>query len=512
MRAWLLASLLVACAVPTSREAEGDGASDDEALTGTTGVERGIHFEGTVIVPSGATDDAIRVAIARQVKTALGALRETKVALNDRAARNNVDKWTKTTFGALARVVYRYDDRAVVTKTLASRSTVDFTMLAGNYDGYADVLKRDCSDDATTDTESLWYHFYPQSAACRARIREEVAAIGAERRDGTIGPREAARWFLPVTAKLDPPKVPAASYSPEYDRLFLNKDKITIYAFFGVDTDENNPDDILGVEAARFLRSMLRANPRFRPVRTAPFAWLLDFYVDGKKLEGVTYDQMLTWLVDKSGFPAGISDAAKTDLRKQAIGKLTERWIDWDLPLDINGRRTIVEVKSFYGYEDGSSDARQKAQWRYLEAFWYGDVFLYNGHSHFGRGPLEPTLYNAGNFNDRYQIMMVGSCMSFNYYQKDFLELKTGGSKNLETVVNGSASYVWGGGEVTARFVTGLISPKQPTYSELLESMRIDTPWGEKKYDPMRVVDGELDNTYSASTTPIAIKALPPLY
>lgn len=238
-------------------------------------------------------------------------------------------------------------------------------------------------------------------------------------------------------------------------------------------------------------------------MRTRPFAWLLDFYENGKKLEGVTYDKMLSWIVDKTG---------SVELRKQAIGKLAERWIDFELPIEVNGRRTIVEVKSFYGYEDGSFEARQRAQWRYLEAFWHGDVFIYNGHSHFGHGPLEPTLYHAGNFNDRYQIMLVGSCISYNYYQKDFLEMKPGGSKNLETIVNGLPSWVYGGGEVAARFVSGIISPKQPTYPELLESMRIDTPWGERGYDPMRVVDGELDNTYSRAAAPLTMKVLPPVY
>jgi hypothetical protein len=503
MRAVFLAGLLMACAVPNARDGEGDGAGSDEALTGTTGVERGIHFEGTVIVPESASDDAIRTAIARQVKSAIGALRDPRVSLNDRAARSNLNNWTKQVANGYAKVTYKYDDRAVVTKTLSSRSTIDLTMLAGDYGAYADVLKRDCSDDATTDTDSLWYHFQPQKAACKARIREEVKAIDAERREGFIGPKEASRWFLPVTAKLDPPRAPAVAYSPEYDRLFLNRDRVTIYAFGGVDKDETDPDDVLAIEHARFLRSLLRANPNFRPVRTEPFTWLLDFYADGKKLEGVTYDQMLSWIVDKTG---------TLDLRKQALAKLAERWIDWDIALEINGRRTIVEVKTFFGYEDGSWEARQHAQWRYLEAFWHGDVFLYNGHSHFGHGPLEPTLYNAGNFNDRYQIMLVGSCISFNYYQKDFLELKPGGSKNLETIVNGLPSWVWGGGEVSARFITGLISGRQPTYSELLESMRIDTPWGERGYDPMRVVDGEMDNTYSRATAPIAMKVLPPVY
>jgi hypothetical protein len=516
----LIPLFLASCTVPAADDNEGTGAASDDSLTGTTSAERGIHFEGTVYAPVDASDDAIRIAIARQVKTAIGALRQPKVALNDRAARSNVDpaKWTKTLLDVvdgsstskILKVTFRYDDRAVVTNTLASRSAIDFTVLADDYAKHADPIKRDCTDDPTTDTDSLWYHFMPQTAACRARIRAELTAIDADRRalgsrPGVIAASETRRWFLPLTAKIDPPKLPGAAFSPEYDRLF-DHDRLTIYAFFGVDKDETDPDDALAIEAARFLRSMLRASPNFRPVHTAPFTWLLDFNDPnniGKKLEGVTYDQMLGWIIDKS---------ASLDLRKQALAKLAERWIYWDLPVEVNGKKVVVEVRSFFGYEDGSFEARQRAQWRYLEAFWHGDVFLYNGHSHFGHGPLEPTLYGRHNFNERYQIMLVGSCISFNYYHQDFLEMKPGGSKNLDMIVNGLPSWVWGGGEAAARFVTGLVSGRQPTYPELLESMRIDMPWGERRYDPMRVVDGELDNQYSRSKTPLTIAPLPPVY
>jgi hypothetical protein len=515
---------LAACSVPATEVDDGRASGGDDSLTGTTSVERAIHFEGYVYVPVASSDDVIRTAIAREVKTAIGALRQPKVSINDRAARSNLDpaKWSKVALkvrdasgseSGILKVTYRYDDRAVVSNSLASKSTVDFTVLADDYAAHLDPLNASCVDEKT-DADSLWYHFQPQSSACRSKIAAEASAIDAERRTlpaGVIGPKEAARWFLPVTAKLDAPKLPGATFSPEYDRLLTGKDKVVIYAFFGVDSDETNPDDALAIEAARFVRSMLRGAPNFRPVHTDPFVWLLDFDLDGGKVEGVTYDQAMTWIVDRTGFPT--TDPGKQlSLRKQALAKLAERWIYWDLPLEVNGRATTIEVRNFFGYEDGSPDARQHAQWRYLEAFWYGDVFLYNGHSHFGHGPLEPTMYGPGNFNDRYQIALVNSCISFNYYHQDFLEMKPGGSKNLDMIVNGLPSYVWGGGEVAARFVTGLVSGKQPTYSELLGSMRLDTPWGEKAYDPMRVVDGELDNTFDRSKTPLTVKALPPVY
>ncbi len=349
---------------------------------------------------------------------------------------------------------------------------------------------------------------------------QAITAAAAKLSPGTISSAEANRWFLPITARLDPVKAGSPA-SPEYDRLFgigTDKSQVVIYAFFGVDKDENDPDDVLGVEAARFLRTILRARPNLRPTHTAPFTWLLDFQVDGKKLEGITYDRALTWVVDKSGYPAEVgADAAKIKLlRQQVMQKLAERWIYWDLPLSVKDSKGVqktvtVELRTFYGYEDGSADARQHAQWRYLEAFWYGDVFLYNGHSHFGHGPLEPTNYGAGNWNDRYQIMMVNSCLSFNYYQKDFLDMKPGGSKNLETIVNGLPSWVWGGGDVLARFVDGVIGARA-TYADLLQAMRLDTPWGEKGYDPMRVVDGEVDNAYSPTKAPLAVTTLAPVY
>src|SRR5581483_5786235 len=178
-----------------------DPISEDD-LTGTTGAERPIAFQGYVYVDPSATDDAIKVAIARQVKTAIGALRDTKVSLDDRGARSNLDpsKWTRTvvtvdgTQTKLLKVTYPYSDRAVVTKTLAGKSTVDFTVLFGDYAQHDAVLKQSCSDDPTTDTDSLWYHYAPQLASCQTKIKAELAQISAEHpANGAIGSVEASR-------------------------------------------------------------------------------------------------------------------------------------------------------------------------------------------------------------------------------------------------------------------------------------------------------------------------------
>jgi hypothetical protein len=63
-----------------------------------------------------------------------------------------------------------------------------------------------------------------------------------------------------------------------------------------------------------------------------------------------------------------------------------------------------------------------------------------------------------------------------------------------------------------ARLLVGLIDGKQRTYADLLSSMELDFAWGETGYDPMRVVDGELDNVFSQAKSPLSVTVLAPLY
>jgi hypothetical protein len=530
-------AVLAACSSSAGPRSASTGAD----LTGISGVERGVHFQGIVYVPTTAAVGDIDTAIAREVKTALGALQQPQVSIEDRGATNALTptKWNQQTLtvvdpanpGAAAtsivRVTYRYDDKAVVTHGLDRKNAVDFVMLADDYSKHTAPLEKDCSGNPTDDPASLWYDFLPTNPPCQTDIQNELGAIATEEsglagRALTIGPKEAGRWFLPVTAQLDAPTPPPQDYSPEYDRLYgvgTSKSQLVVYAFNGVDSDETNPDDILGQEAIRFLRTMLKGQPSFRPVDTNPFAMLEDIYVNGNKLANVTYDEMFSWILDQAGYPAEVGNDATAiaALRAQAMAKFTERWIYWDLPLSVkdtngNSRSLTVEVRFFYGDEASNPTAQQHAEWRYLEAFWYGDVFLYNGHSHFGNGPLDPQHYGPQNFNGNYQLVLVNSCLSYNYYHDDFFGYKPGGTQNLDMIVNGLPSYVWGGGQATGSLLVGLLDGKQHTYRELLTLMEIDTPWGENGYEPMRVADGELDNQFSQTKTPLGVTVLPPVY
>lgn len=536
---WSVAPLtfaLAACSGAPEGSVESPVA-DDAELTSTSGVERPVQFASYVYAPVGSSDRVIGDTIARQVKTALGALRAPQIGLRDRAASNarNPQKWTRETVTVvdpkapsaapqqLLRVRYTYDDRAVVARKYDRLSSTPLTLLFGDYAAKAATVKASCSDDKQSETDSLWYHFAPELTSCRTLMSTESSALVAERKalgadTLKVGPAEVSRLFMPLTMKLGAAVAGSTTAAPEYDRLFgLGTDRTTVqvYAFFGVDSNSEDPNDALGREAVAFFRSMLRAMPNLRVVQTQPFSMLLDLYVDDRKIEGVTYDLLTSWILGEAAYPSvvGTDPARILAFRKQCLAKLTERAIDLTVPMQVarNGQTVArqLNVRFFYGYEDGSPEARQKATWRYLEAFWHGDVFLYNGHSHFGHGPLEPTAYGSANFNDRYQLMLVNSCLSYNYYHDDFFTMKPGGTKNLDKIVNGLPSSVRGSGAVTAALVAGLFDGKQSNYATLLGGMQKAAPM---QMEALRLVDGELDNVFSQAKTPLTVTFGAPVY
>jgi len=135
-----------------------------------------------------------------------------------------------------------------------------------------------------------------------------------------------------------------------------------------------------------------------------------------------------------------------------------------------------LEIRTWHGWEDGTPDIRLHARWRYLEAFWNADVFAYMGHSHFGHGPLEPWEYSGANFPNRYQVMLFNSCLSFNYYDEDFLAMHPQGSKKLDVVVNGLPAYWVGMGQASGNFVASVVGGSA-SWPQVLTSMKVDLPW-----------------------------------
>ena len=506
-----LAFLLSACAIT------GEGSSPDD-LTSVDGNQAIIDFDGFVDVAPGASDAVAKDAIHRELKSALGALREQGIGIADRDAQRNLATMALTRQpmqilggGTVDRVRYHYHDTALVERGHSTSATIDLTMLFGDYVAHAQELIPICADEPT-DADSLWYHYQPRTQyACAQAIQTEQQAIDRDRQQLTslttqITPSDANRRFLATRATLSP-VAGAPDKWPEYDQLWgfagdPARQKIVVYSFFGVNADESDPHDDGLVEYLRFERELRHRMPDLRVTETSPQAMLLDFYLDGQKLPNITWDDVERWVVDGTGFPT--TDAAKqADLLRQVQRAFSERWIVWSEQATAtrNGqtRTMTIELRTWHGWEDGSDDIRLHARWRYLEAFWNADIFSYTGHSHFGHGPLEPWEYSGANFPDRYQVMLINSCLSFNYYDEDFLSMHPGGTTKLDVVVNGLPAYWMGMGQATAAYVASVLGGSTSSWSswrQVLTQMAVDLPW-QHGYDPMRAVNGELDNTFT---------------
>ncbi len=514
MRFAYLALLLPACIASET------GSSND--LTSSDGKVYTIDFDAFVDVAPGAADDVARDAIHRELKSALGALREQGIGVQDRDAQDNLAqmKLDRTTFAvagtstSVDRVRFHYHDTALVEKGSQPTGPITLTMLYGDYIAGASQLIPICSDDQTTDADSLWYHYQPGLPQCAAAITAEQRAIDSAQQglDATkqLSSADAGRKFLSTRATLAA-QTDAPDKWPEYDQLWgfagdTSRQKIVVYSFFGVNADVTDPHDDGLVEYLRFQRHLRAAYPALQVTSTSPQAIFLDFYLDGNKLPNIGWADVENWVVDGTGFPT--TDPTKqAALLAQVQQAFTDRWIVWTAQATAtrNGvtRTMTIEIHTWHGLEDGSDDIRTHARWRYLEAFWNADVFAYTGHSHFGHGPLEPWEYNSGNFPDRYQVMLVNSCLSFNYYDVDFLRMHPENSAKLDVVVNGLPAYWLGMGQASAAYVVGLIGG-QDSYRQLLTSMAVDLPW-QSGYDPMRATNGELDNSFTPAAGALTI-------
>ncbi len=505
-------------------DTSGADAVDPDEITGQNAVGRTMTMTGHVLVSPTASESTIVEAVRRQTRTVFGPLRSINASLDDREVRT-IDARTfvremvqvvdtenpSAAPRPMLRVRYTYTGRGVVHKSMASRRSLSSTTLFGDYYGQATEIIAQCTDDPHArefGASGLWYMFNPTVSGCASRIRAEVSAIdGATRklsdRRTQVSAVEAARRFLPVTIKLEAIRGARTTTYPEYDHLLGARDpskrEAHVYAFLGVIGDrEDDPTDDGYREMFYFLRNVLRAYPNARFDAPSPTANLLDIRVNGAAVPNATHANVIE---------QALSSASSLDLRRAILGVWKRRTINLTVPLTVtvNGasRPFDLRVHAYYGDEGGafSGEARQ----RYVSAWRDADVFIYSGHSHLGSGPLDPSNYRASDFPDRYQIMLINSCVSFNYYNRDFYPLHPGGSAKLDMVVNGIEAYSDNGHAISS-LVTTLFNGQQQNWRGVLGAMVANEPSiGLYDYDPMRVVDGETDNAFSPSTTRITL-------
>jgi hypothetical protein len=511
----------LACSAGCSATSEDATDSGDSDLTSLTARSRELEFNGKVFVEKGASDSAILSAVRAQTQTAFGALRTSNIAVNSRELKE-VDpatfaKRTVTVIDTskpddpgreMTEVTYLYKDDAVVALEYARRTSVPLAVMNPGYRAQTDRVLQECTandSEAEEFRDSLWYVFEPRIASCQAAIKKEQQTIDADRAklsdaDKEVTESEVDRLYVPITAKLGADKTNEGLSYPEYQRLYsggVKPDKLVISLLYGlIDHDHSAgiANDFNWGELMTNIAEVVDASDGWRVVPGGPDELDLSSFTlaSGKKIQDPSIRDLVHVHDGSDGL--GLSYADRKDLDKQLAERVYRKWLTIERPVRVSvggepARDFGIQLLVYFGAESDGAPHHY--------ALKNSDVFLYNGHSYIGYGPLDPSNFRPGDFPSTYQIFWVDGCVSYNYYEKDYYPLKEGGTKNLDLVTNGIEAPSWRSGHAMGQFVVTLLNGQNASYKDLLQAAT-DT-------DPLRVVDGEVDNQFSPERFPITI-------
>jgi hypothetical protein len=235
-------------------------------------------------------------------------------------------------------------------------------------------------------------------------------------------------------------------------------------------------------------------HPDFAFTKIEPEENIATISAEGKKYENLGFKDFINWTVRKSGFPEGMPPSSRDNIQKTVAAKLDNHWVTFEKKIKVaigSGapQDLTIRLETLFGAETDPAPHKRATS--------RGDVYVYNGHSYIGEGPLDPSNFVPKDFTSGYQILWFDSCVSYNYYEKDFFTLKEGGSKNLELMTNGIEAPEEESGDAEGRLLSKLIDGSLPSYQTLLRSALAT--------DSLRVVDGEIDNTFDPKKIPIRI-------
>ena len=513
-------AIVAGCSSPSDDAAAGD----EDDLTSLTARQRILTFDGIVYVAPGSTEANILAATRKQTQTAFGALLASKVAVRTRELQNVdagslkkrevlvVDTNVAGDAGTpMLEVSYKYKDEAVIPVELARHSSLSLALLAQGADHEWKTIVVDCTKndkEAREDAEGglLWYDFDPTRATCRRAIDREQRTIDADTDKLTsktkmVSKSRAERLFLPTAMRLERAATATKATYPEYDKLFgggVDPNALTVALVVGRLAHER-------VEATKdggyyewmdMLGVIFAQHPEFELKQIEPAETLTSAMVGGRKIDGLSFKDFIQWTVYDTGYPAGLSAAEKNELKTKIAAKLDNHWVTFEKRVKVAvgdgpAKDLTLRIETLFGADEDPAPHRRAVK--------RGDVVVYNGHSYIGYGPLDPDHFTAASFPSTYQLFFFDSCVSYNYYEKDFFTLKPGGSKVLDIITNGLEAPEYRSGEMQGNLVGRLLGGSMPSYQTLLGTAT--------ETDSLRVVDGELDNAYHPSRVKVRVTA-----
>jgi hypothetical protein len=507
-----------ACTADTDEQA-GNEAGDENDLTSVTARSRTLEFVGTVYLEPSASQDQILQAVRAQAQTAFGPLRTSDMAVNSRELREidtstfvkRTVKVVDTASGGAQRdmleVKYTYKDNAVVGMQYANRTTAPLAVMNPSYRNQIDRLLRECTtndEHAREFSSSAWYIFEPNLPQCQEAMRVEQEKVVADRARLTdpraqVSKTEVERLYLPLTAKLGADKTNRGASYPDYQRLYkggVKQDKLVVSLVYGLidhGAGATPSGDYNWGELMTNLVEVIDAQNDGFKVAAGPDQIDLSRFTlsSGRVVENPSFKDLVK--LKTGGSSLQLNSAEKQDLMKQFAERIYKKWIIVEKPLKVAvgseaPRDFGLQIAVFWG----ASDTRPH-KWATKNS----DVFLYNGHSSIGYGPLDPRNFTAADFAQTYQILWIDGCVSYNYYHKDYIPLKQRGTKDLDLVTNGIEAPSWRSGHAMGQFLVTLLNGRGSSYKDLLLAAR-DT-------DPLRVVDGELDNEFQPTRDRLTI-------
>jgi hypothetical protein len=521
LRTLRIASLLAlgtvaACAV------EGETGEDEQDLTSLSARQRILKFEGVVYVERGIADDEILKMVHRQTRTAFGALLHSEVAAQTREFQNvqasalkkrDVVVVTPETPGdpghEMTEVRYTYTDNALVPVAMSRKTSLSLALLGQRGELKTDEIVQLCTTndkEARDDAASglLWYDFDPQRATCRKAMEKEQKAIDVDTekladKSTMVAASRLNRTYLPVTMQLGRADTAERATFPEYDRLFAGASEpgvLTITFITGrlAHTKIEARKDGGYFEWLSTLDVLFTDHPEFALTKIEPAENLSTISAEGRKFTNLSFKDFINWTVRGNGFPEGMPPSSRDNIKKTVASKLDMHWVTFEkkTKVSIGGaepKDLTIRLETLFGAEEDPTPHKR--------AMKRGDVFVYNGHSYIGEGPLDPEKFVREDFSRGYQMFWFDSCVSYNYYEKDFFTLKANGSKDLELITNGLEAPEEDSGAAEGRLLSKLIDGSTPSYQTLLAAA--------KSTDSLRVVDGEIDNTFNPSQKPIRI-------
>jgi hypothetical protein len=504
-----IACATAACA-DTDEGSGGNEAGDENDLTSVTARSRTLEFVGTVYVePQQANDQAILQTVRTQAQTAFGPLRTQDIAVNSRELREiNTSTFVKRNVKVvdgqnqrdMVEVKYTYTDNAVVSTSYARRSTVPLAVMNPSYRSQTERLLRECTTNdqhARDFAAQAWYVFEPKLESCKAAIRTEQEKINADRAQLSdprtqVPKSEVDRLYVPITAKLGADKTNRGASYPDYHRLYkggVKQDKLVISLVFGL-IDHGpanagpNSDFNWGELMTTLDETMSAQGGDWKVVAGPDQVDLASFRLaSGRTVENPSIKDLVK--VHEGGSSLGLSYADNQDLDKQFAERINKKWLAIEKPIKVSvggeaPRNFAIQILAYFG---AGSDSRP-----HKYATKNSDVFFYNGHSSIGYGPLDPRNFTEADFPSSYQILWVDGCVSYNYYHKDYIPLKQGGTENLDLITNGIEAPAYRSGHAMGQFLIKFLDGNGSSYRDLLLAAR-DT-------EALRVVDGELDNKF----------------